>query len=97
MNHIFMQILNHAMQNVNAELKLKQERILHKEKFGNDAVMHPDYFKAGDEKNSELLWNDLEEKYKEQLEFAKKLQSFITKANDDRFDDILRDYFKDKK
>jgi hypothetical protein len=92
-----MQILNHAMQNVNAELKLKQERLLMKEKFGNDAVMHPDFFKAGDNKNSELLWNDLEEKYKEQLEFAKNLQAIITKANDDSFDEMFREYFQDKK
>ncbi len=97
MNHIFIKILTHAMLNINAELKTKQERILFKEKFGNDAVMEPDFFKAGDKKNSELLWNDLEEKYKKQLEFAKNLQAFITKANDDRFDEMFNEYFKDKK
>ena len=92
----FTRICKHAMQDINHQLRKYQERILLQKPFKEDAVIHPEFYKAGNYNHAKVVGGDLEKDYNNLLEVGKKLQQLIARADEADFTQAMNDFINSK-
>lgn len=94
MNDQLLKIFHHAANDLTRELREMQHQILLRDKFGDNAVMHVEFFSPEDKKRSARLWADLDSRHAEKLELVTRLKQLIASIQDNQFNADVDSFIK---